>query len=773
MDLGPLVVLSPCSCFALHRLVSCHFVVFPLLQYFTFFRYTPKFKGASPTKAEQFNWHCNETVSGWYHLKSAPRGQGSHSWGCFVARQVQRAVPLDSEEFSPEAIAARGGMVSGEMVLSATVMTGNKDKKKGGADAARFAELEADIQNQVAAEVEVERRKLSEQELARAEAAEGGRKTVEEALAQLLGGSGSSSSSHNSHEAEEAASSSSFLEVSSLASSTVSSDEAIRGLASREAAEAIVQRLNADHIDNGGNRLWRAAVPADHLLGISHDEARKRVGATSKDFRASTRKARAHHQHHNNKKKRLSHHQDQALEEDADHGSVRSNRRLTTSSQRRRHIEHKKRQQHHLHHSSSNKKRTVPDLSAKYGHHTAVPVDISAFPKSLDWSTVEGGRYIPDVLDQGHCGSCYAAAATDAITSRARIKSKGKLGSKFSLSVQSVVQCSGHNQGCDGGYPYLVGKFGHEVGFVPTECMRYTATQNLCPAKVECKSEVAKYQALWQGMSPTVTTNDSKKDPSVVVVKEKKEKEKKAEGEAPAPAEDDGSVEVVSSSADGGEERSLLEVQDKSKAASSLRGAAAAAGGAPNSAGAGPLSFSLPKFRQSDESLFGDAAGESEGEGEASTSASLSLEASGDLEGVTANTYALSPDRLYVSRYGYVGGYYGAGSESAMIMELQHGPVVVALNAPGDLFYYHGGIYHHDEKPEAEYDVTPISRFEKTNHAVLLVGYGEETLQNGKTVKYWRLRNSWGARWGEKGYFRMIRGEDQLACESMAVVIDP
>lgn len=41
-----------------------------------------------------------------------------------------------------------------------------------------------------------------------------------------------------------------------------------------------------------------------------------------------------------------------------------------------------------------------------------------------------------------------------------------------------------------------------------------------------------------------------------------------------------------------------------------------------------------------------------------------------------------------------------------------------------------------------------------------MVGYGEE---NG--VKFWMGRNSWGEYWGEQGFFRIIRGVNNLAIE--------
>jgi len=73
-----------------------------------------------------------------------------------------------------------------------------------------------------------------------------------------------------------------------------------------------------------------------------------------------------------------------------------------------------------------------------------------------------------------------------------------------------------------------------------------------------------------------------------------------------------------------------------------------------------------------------------------------------------------------------------------------NGPLAIALNAD-PLQDYNSGIIDADAD---ECDPTAL------DHGVTLVGYGNE---NGKD--YWIVKNSWGADWGEKGYFRMARGK--------------
>lgn len=58
------------------------------------------------------------------------------------------------------------------------------------------------------------------------------------------------------------------------------------------------------------------------------------------------------------------------------------------------------------------------------------------------------------------------------------------------------------------------------------------------------------------------------------------------------------------------------------------------------------------------------------------------------------------------------------------------------------LLFYSEGVYENEKCPTA------------INHAVVIVGYGTDK-QTG--TKFWKIRNSWGDDWGDKGYFKLSR----------------
>jgi len=82
-----------------------------------------------------------------------------------------------------------------------------------------------------------------------------------------------------------------------------------------------------------------------------------------------------------------------------------------------------------------------------------------------------------------------------------------------------------------------------------------------------------------------------------------------------------------------------------------------------------------------------------------------------------------------------------SGDDEIMAEIFARGPVSAYINAEC-IETYTGGINMYD-----------TCNTRTTNHAIQLNGWGTE---NG--VDFWIGRNSWGTYWGEKGFFRIVRG---------------
>ncbi len=74
-----------------------------------------------------------------------------------------------------------------------------------------------------------------------------------------------------------------------------------------------------------------------------------------------------------------------------------------------------------------------------------------------------------------------------------------------------------------------------------------------------------------------------------------------------------------------------------------------------------------------------------------------------------------------------------------------NGPVMAIFSVYKDFFSYESGVYYHKTGVKAG------------DHAVELLGWGREA-----GLDYWLVKNSWGADWGDSGYFKIKMGDCEI-----------
>ena len=100
---------------------------------------------------------------------------------------------------------------------------------------------------------------------------------------------------------------------------------------------------------------------------------------------------------------------------------------------------------------------------------------------------------------------------------------------------------------------------------------------------------------------------------------------------------------------------------------------------------------------------------------------------------------------------------YSVSDEENMMQEIyENGPVEGTFVAYEDFVTYQSGIYQH------------VIGNSLGSHAIKIIGWGVE---NG--VKYWLCVNSWNEEWGDKGFFKILRGTNECGIEIHAYAAIP
>merc|ERR1719240_2233064 len=138
----------------------------------------------------------------------------------------------------------------------------------------------------------------------------------------------------------------------------------------------------------------------------------------------------------------------------------------------------------------------------------------------------------------------------------------------------------------------------------------------------------------------------------------------------------------------------------------------------------------------------------------------------------TEGSCKLEGKRYRAANHRLIGGWYGNSSTQAMMEEIYYnGPIVVSFEPAEDFMFYSDGIYRTAGTSNTTQHGLGGPRneqpWQKVDHAVLAVGWGVEDGQ-----KYWRIQNSWGEDWGEDGFFRMARDENESGVESIPEAAD-
>jgi len=96
--------------------------------------------------------------------------------------------------------------------------------------------------------------------------------------------------------------------------------------------------------------------------------------------------------------------------------------------------------------------------------------------------------------------------------------------------------------------------------------------------------------------------------------------------------------------------------------------------------------------------------------------------------------------------------YSVSGVEKIQTDIMTSGPVEASFTVYNDFLTYKSGVYQH------------VSGSALGGHAIKILGWGVEG-----TTPYWLVANSWNEGWGDKGFFKILRGKNECGIEGNIV----
>lgn len=137
--------------------------------------------------------------------------------------------------------------------------------------------------------------------------------------------------------------------------------------------------------------------------------------------------------------------------------------------------------------------RTFDPNKPKVEGFVRKPLEPKALPFEWDWSNVNGTNYLTQIRNQHipfYCGSCWAHAATSALSDRIKI-ARNASWPDINISPQVLISCETQDDGCHGGEGINANMWMHFNEITDETCSIYQARGHdngrACSPMMKCK----------------------------------------------------------------------------------------------------------------------------------------------------------------------------------------------------------------------------------------------------------------------------------------------